>query len=312
MFRVAPLLRRISPFSLFLMDQKNNPSLAGLPGIKRAKLLSKMFKTLPQKKRANLERRAIKHPSFGLKRKNLKKVSFKEYAALHKNKVQALHPSKQMDALSKMFNLKKAVVISGRKGKKTTLYPCKDLEQTVKAKLKKYEQRPLRAPQSSSSKRAGEGKLCVASARAKVKSKVEKPRRNPRLMDTSKKKSAVGLRNPRKRVVTASNSNFFLRYLKASGPPKKGKASAPTPFSRTKGNRKRNIPPKSSSSHMQWKAKTTSPSKGNNTAKTGKLDPFFLMQLRKKNRDSSVNLAKTMASALVKNNLRKKHPFSIP
>lgn len=220
MFRAATLWRRISPFSLFLMDQRRNPSLAGLPIVQRGKLLSQMYKTLPLDKRANLERRAEAHPSFatatttsrslqksrppqeksGTKRrlaprnhkwkaqgrkeqkvlkkillksnknkkgsgiepptsnrkttttttslkgssdkKHLKKIktlTFQQYAKRHIGKVRALHDSKRMAALSKMFQLKKPVVIQGAHGKRMTVEPCQTLEVTVKERLKKYE-----------------------------------------------------------------------------------------------------------------------------------------------------------------------------
>lgn len=245
MFRVAPVLRRISPFSLFLMDQKNNPSLAGLSLVKRSQLVTKMYKTLPQKKRANLERRAIKHPSFVSKpKKKVKTVSFKEYVALHKNKVRALPPSKQMNALSKMYNLKKAVVISGRKGKKTVVYPCKNLEQTIKAKLKRYESLSRRSSKVSEKRTpasgAGKGKVSVVSASSKLNARMKKvPLLTPMGKHTSKKgNSSIAAmkltKNGKKGIALTPKTPFFLNYLKSSESVKKKPRSSSSGTSASK------------------------------------------------------------------------------
>eukprot|EP00796_Vickermania_ingenoplastis_P006720 gene6720-4815_t len=138
MFRLAPILRRVSPFSLFLMDQKKNASLSGMPIVQRGKMLAEMYKTLPKEKRAVLEKRAKMHPPFAQKRQ-LKRPSFQEYSKKYLGTVKALEPSKRKAALARMYALKKPVVIQGTKGRRVTFQPCKNLEVVVKKNLRKYE-----------------------------------------------------------------------------------------------------------------------------------------------------------------------------
>ncbi|KAF8291517.1 putative kinetoplast DNA-associated protein [Trypanosoma cruzi] len=61
----------IGAYALFMMEQKNNPALSGLPISERGKMTSKLYKALAPAERAALEKRAKATPSP--KRKKLKK-----------------------------------------------------------------------------------------------------------------------------------------------------------------------------------------------------------------------------------------------
>ncbi|ORC85629.1 kinetoplast DNA-associated protein [Trypanosoma theileri] len=53
----------IGAYSLFMMEQKNNPALKGLPIAQRGKVTSKLYKALSPSERTELEKRAKAMPS---------------------------------------------------------------------------------------------------------------------------------------------------------------------------------------------------------------------------------------------------------
>ncbi|RNF08407.1 kinetoplast DNA-associated protein [Trypanosoma rangeli] len=53
----------IGAYALFMMEQKNNPALSGLPVLQRGKVTSKLYKALAPAERAALEKRAKTMPS---------------------------------------------------------------------------------------------------------------------------------------------------------------------------------------------------------------------------------------------------------
>ncbi|KEG05965.1 kinetoplast DNA-associated protein [Trypanosoma grayi] len=53
----------IGAYSLFMVEQKNNPALKGLPVAQRGKVTSKLYKALAPAERAALEKRAKAMPS---------------------------------------------------------------------------------------------------------------------------------------------------------------------------------------------------------------------------------------------------------
>lgn len=114
MFRVVRLCRGVSPFSIFLMDQKNNPALQGYSINKRAKVLSKMYNELPQKQRKDLQQRAQKHPSLNHKKKspNGSKSQFSRFVKENYDKVKGLNYTKRFSALSQLYELQKPVELS--------------------------------------------------------------------------------------------------------------------------------------------------------------------------------------------------------
>ncbi|KAF8288053.1 kinetoplast-associated protein 4 [Trypanosoma cruzi] len=52
----------IGAYALFMMEQKKNPALSGLPVAKRGKMTSKLYKALAPAERAALEKRAKATP----------------------------------------------------------------------------------------------------------------------------------------------------------------------------------------------------------------------------------------------------------
>jgi hypothetical protein len=67
MLRFVPRRLAIGAYTLFMIEQKNNPKLKGLQIAERGKLTSKLYKSLSPSDKAALEKRAAAHPS--LKRK---------------------------------------------------------------------------------------------------------------------------------------------------------------------------------------------------------------------------------------------------
>ncbi|KAH9577999.1 hypothetical protein LSM04_002115 [Trypanosoma melophagium] len=63
MFRICRSRLAIGAYSLFMMEQKNNPALKGLPIPQRGKMTSKLYKALSPTQRAELEKRAKAMPS---------------------------------------------------------------------------------------------------------------------------------------------------------------------------------------------------------------------------------------------------------
>ncbi|RNE98339.1 kinetoplast DNA-associated protein [Trypanosoma conorhini] len=54
----------IGAYALFMMEQKKNPALSGLPIAQRGKMTSKLYKALAPAERAALEKRAKAMPSL--------------------------------------------------------------------------------------------------------------------------------------------------------------------------------------------------------------------------------------------------------
>ncbi|KPI90558.1 Kinetoplast-associated protein 4 [Leptomonas seymouri] len=68
MLRFVPRRLAIGAYTLFMIEQKNNPKLKGLPISERGKMTSKLYKALSPNDKASLEKRAAAHPP--LKRKD--------------------------------------------------------------------------------------------------------------------------------------------------------------------------------------------------------------------------------------------------
>ena len=71
MFRTVSLLGR-PPFAVFLMSQKNNPALQGLPIGERGKMAAKLYRALSATDLAALKKKAADLPSFTRKSKKSK------------------------------------------------------------------------------------------------------------------------------------------------------------------------------------------------------------------------------------------------
>ncbi|GET93691.1 kinetoplast DNA-associated protein, putative [Leishmania tarentolae] len=113
MLRAARLLRGVSPFSIFLMDQKNNPSLQGVSISKRGKMLSKMYKELSKQQRRDLQKRAQVHPSLRRAKaaRPPRKTEFAEFVRKNYRVVQGLNYRKRFSALSQLYELHKPIEV---------------------------------------------------------------------------------------------------------------------------------------------------------------------------------------------------------
>ncbi|KAG5465178.1 hypothetical protein LSCM4_00631 [Leishmania orientalis] len=120
MFRAARLLRGVSPFSIFLMDQKNNPALQGVSIAKRGKILSKMYKELSQQQRRDLQKRAQVHPGLrkAKRAKPPRKTEFAEFVRQNYNVVKGLNYRKRFSALSQLYELHKPLEVQVTKALK--------------------------------------------------------------------------------------------------------------------------------------------------------------------------------------------------
>ncbi|KAG5464439.1 hypothetical protein LSCM1_00626 [Leishmania martiniquensis] len=113
MLRAARLLRGVSPFSIFLMDQKNNPALEGVSIAKRGKMLSKMYKELSQQQRRDLKKRAEVHPSLrkAKRARPPRKTEFAEFVRQNYKVVKGLNYRKRFSALSQLYELHKPLEV---------------------------------------------------------------------------------------------------------------------------------------------------------------------------------------------------------
>ncbi|KAH9578048.1 YABBY protein [Trypanosoma melophagium] len=80
MFRICRSRLAIGAYSLFMMEQKNNPALKGLPIAQRGKVTSKLYKALSPSERAELEKRAKAMPSRRTKQTKTKTKSVEKAA----------------------------------------------------------------------------------------------------------------------------------------------------------------------------------------------------------------------------------------
>ncbi|CCW70009.1 unnamed protein product [Phytomonas sp. Hart1] len=114
MLWLSRILRGVSPFSIFLMDQKNNPALKGISIASRAQVLSKMYNELPQKQRRDLQKRAKAYPSLKKKVTKTRRTKrpnsdFSNFVKANYNKVKDLNYKQRFSALSQLYELQKPV-----------------------------------------------------------------------------------------------------------------------------------------------------------------------------------------------------------
>ncbi|GET93683.1 kinetoplast-associated protein, putative [Leishmania tarentolae] len=64
MLRFIPRRLAIGAYSMFMIEQKNNPKLKGLPVSERGKMTSKLYKSLSPSDKAALDKRAAAYTSF--------------------------------------------------------------------------------------------------------------------------------------------------------------------------------------------------------------------------------------------------------
>lgn len=119
MFCVSRALRAISPYSIFMMDNKSNPSLAGMAVAKRGRLLAKMYKNLSHNQITDLRKRAQAHPNF--KRSASKnppahhhaaKGPFSKFVKENYDKVRCLNYSRRLSALARLYEIQKPISIA--------------------------------------------------------------------------------------------------------------------------------------------------------------------------------------------------------
>ncbi|KAH9578122.1 hypothetical protein LSM04_005453 [Trypanosoma melophagium] len=167
MLRASFLWRGVSPFTLFLMDQKNNPALKGCAISKRGRILSKMYKELSQNQRRQLKQRAARHPSLVKQSRQEKlaaasaakgkcKGEFAQFVRDNYHKVRELNYRKRFAALSQLYDVSKPLEIEKEVEK---LLP--KMQENVKAAVKetvaaekktKKTTKPKAAPKSGKKK----------------------------------------------------------------------------------------------------------------------------------------------------------------
>ncbi|KAH8620647.1 hypothetical protein ERJ75_000042500 [Trypanosoma vivax] len=120
MMRLSLRLLGVSPFTLFMMDHKNDPALKGFAISKRASMLSKMYKELSQNQRRELNKRAASHPTLPKRsreqRLHDRKVSlsrkrggFAQFVKAHYDQVRRLNYRKRFAALSKLYDVMRPI-----------------------------------------------------------------------------------------------------------------------------------------------------------------------------------------------------------
>ncbi|EAN94091.1 putative kinetoplast DNA-associated protein [Trypanosoma cruzi] len=179
MLRVSLLWRGVSPFTLFLMDQKNNPALKGCAISKRGRILSKMYKELSQNQRRELKQRAARHPTLPKQTRkqreeaaslarSRRKGKFAKFVRENYHKVKKLNYRKRFGALSQLYDVSKPLDVEKEISK--ALPKSKSKAQTkkkVKATVKSMAAEEKKT--TSASKRAKS-----TSGRKKIKSVAKK------------------------------------------------------------------------------------------------------------------------------------------
>lgn len=107
----------MSPFSVFLMDNKKNPSLQGLSIASRGKALAKLYKNMSKAEKAKLDKRAAAMPSIKNKNirarerrsKNAYKSEFSVFVKENYHLVAKLPLSTRFQALSQLYHLRKPI-----------------------------------------------------------------------------------------------------------------------------------------------------------------------------------------------------------
>ncbi|KAG5490751.1 hypothetical protein JKF63_00873 [Porcisia hertigi] len=169
MFRAARILRGVSPFSIFLMDQKNNPALQGVSIAKRGKLLSKMYNGLSRQQRRDLQKRAEVYPSLRKTKraKPPRKTEFAEFVRQNYKVVKGLNYRKRFAALSQLYELHKPL----------DLQVAKALEEgNVKnvASAKKAVKRAAAKPKAKAKAKPAAKSKTVSKVKAATKPKMKK------------------------------------------------------------------------------------------------------------------------------------------
>ncbi|CAJ1038686.1 hypothetical protein Q4I30_008344 [Leishmania utingensis] len=166
MFRAVRLLRGVSPFSVFLMDQKNNPSLQGVSIAKRGKILSKMYKELSLRQRRDLQKRAQVHPNLRKAKHHRppRKTEFAEFVRQNYNVVKGLNYRKRFSALSQLYELHKPIevqvakALKDRNAKKVTSAKAAVKKAAAKSKAAKVPRAKKAAPKKAATKKASRKK----------------------------------------------------------------------------------------------------------------------------------------------------------
>ncbi|RNF05518.1 kinetoplast DNA-associated protein [Trypanosoma rangeli] len=167
MLRVSLLLRGVSPFTLFLMDQKSNPALKGCAISKRGRILSKMYKELSQNQRRDLKQRAARHPSLPKQTRKQReeaaslargrrKGKFAKFVRENYHKVMKLNYRKRFGALSQLYDVSKPLDVE-----KEVAKALPKLSAKVQAKRKAIVKATVKAHTEA------ERKLAAASGKAK-------------------------------------------------------------------------------------------------------------------------------------------------
>ncbi|ORC85620.1 kinetoplast DNA-associated protein [Trypanosoma theileri] len=175
MFRASSLWRGVSPFTLFLMDQKNNPALKGCAISKRGRILSKMYKELSQNQRRELKQRAARHPSLARQTrqerltaasaaKGKRKGEFARFVRDNYHKVRELNYRKRFSALSQLYDVSKPLEIEKELEK---LLP--KMREKVKATVKQTVAAEKKSKGTTKTKTPKSGKKKIKEVAKKVK-----------------------------------------------------------------------------------------------------------------------------------------------
>ncbi|CAD2213195.1 kinetoplast-associated protein [Angomonas deanei] len=119
MFRVAPIRLAIGAYSMFMVEQKNNPKLKGLPVAERGRMTAKLYKSLSPAEKEKLTVRALnyvsKKPAKEKKEKKAKAAKGTRaagpYALFVKNnisKFEKLPHRDRMKAVAKLWKQQKS------------------------------------------------------------------------------------------------------------------------------------------------------------------------------------------------------------
>ncbi|ORC85627.1 kinetoplast DNA-associated protein [Trypanosoma theileri] len=109
MFRFCCSRLAIGAYSLFMMEQKNNPALKGLPIGQRGKMTAKLYKALSPSERTELEKRAKAMPSRrraktkAVEKKRRTPSKYAQFVKVNLPKYSQLPNKERLNAVAKLW-----------------------------------------------------------------------------------------------------------------------------------------------------------------------------------------------------------------
>lgn len=199
MFRVAPVCL-VSAYSLFMIEQKNNKALKGLPIGDRGRMTAKLYHSLSPKDRKSLQRRAEKVPAFARQppSRPRRPSKYQVFTKVHYDHraLRGLPFGQRMQVLGEWWQQYKASQVKGAPAWKPPRSVTPPPKGARRAKAKKVGQKVIKKKKRPTQRKPKAVKKSKSFTRAKVRiaSKTKTMKKTPKRKSTAKtpKKAAKG------------------------------------------------------------------------------------------------------------------------